>query len=171
MLYLMLNIALVLMEENVVIVSKIRGCLAWTGWPLFLIRGVPPGLYRKGLRRDKNSKSIPFSLKRGCRYAFFGKRPQIGALGGKRYAFFQPDQGERLREGNKSIPFWLKRGWRYAFWKKRPQMRALSGKRYAFSRNRGLAAAATPHSKARAPRRGATPHSFFQKALYVYTFV
>ncbi len=28
-----------------------------------------------------------------------------------------------------------------------------------------------PHSKARAPRRGPAAHSFFQKALYVYTFV
>ncbi len=36
---------------------------------------------------SEENKSIPFGLKQGRRYAFFRKKPQMGALGGERYAF------------------------------------------------------------------------------------
>ncbi len=97
------------------------------------------------------------------------KGRKLGRWAGKGMLFFQPDQGERLREGNKSIPFWLKRGWRYSFWKKRPQMRALSGKRYAFSRNRGLAAAAAPPQQgADSAARRHAPQLFSKSPLRLY---
>ena len=61
--------------------SRISGCLNGNerNSPFFpLIRGVPPGSYRKGLHQDKILKSIPFGLERGRRYAFLEKGRKLG---------------------------------------------------------------------------------------------